>query len=75
VLSEFAGAAAELTDAFLVNPHDIDSLKSTVLRAVHADPEELRRRMDAMRRYLREHDIQAWGHRYLTDLLAATRPA
>ena len=27
VLSEFAGAAAELTDAYLVNPHDLDGLK------------------------------------------------
>ena len=41
VLSEFTGAAAELTDAFLVNPHDVDGLKETLLRAMEADPADL----------------------------------
>ena len=34
VLSEFAGAAAELADAYLVNPHDLDGLKDTLVRAL-----------------------------------------
>ena len=38
VLSEFAGAAAELTQAYLVNPHDLDGLKETLLGAMEADP-------------------------------------
>jgi len=29
VLSEFAGAAAELTSALLVNPHDLDGREET----------------------------------------------
>src|SRR5690606_4702138 len=33
VLSEFAGAATELSDALLVNPYDIDGMKSTIVRA------------------------------------------
>ena len=36
VLSEFAGAAAELSEAFLVNPHDVDGLKQTLLQALEA---------------------------------------
>ncbi len=68
VLSEFAGAAAELTTAFLVNPHDIDDLKQTLLRAMDTPAVELAERMRAMRAYLAEHDILAWARSYLTAL-------
>ncbi|MGA5300787.1 alpha,alpha-trehalose-phosphate synthase (UDP-forming) [Nucisporomicrobium flavum] len=68
VLSEFAGAAAELADAFLVNPHDVDGLKETLLHAMEADQRDLERRMAAMRAHLTSHDILAWARAYLTAL-------
>jgi trehalose-6-phosphate synthase len=68
VLSEFAGAAAELEDAFLVNPHDVDGLKETLLHALDADPADLARRMSAMRAHITDHDIHAWARAYLTAL-------
>jgi trehalose 6-phosphate synthase len=68
VLSEFAGSAAELGQAFLVNPHDVDGLKDTLLRAMCAGPEDLAARMTAMREHLAEHDILAWARAYLTAL-------
>jgi trehalose 6-phosphate synthase len=68
VLSEFAGAAAELGDAFQVNPHDVDGLKDTLLRAMDAEPADLARRMAAMRAHITENDILAWARTYLTDL-------
>ena len=68
VLSEFAGAAAEFTPAFLVNPHDVDGLKETLLRAMEAPPEDLAARMSAMREQLAGHDILAWARAYLTAL-------
>ncbi len=68
VLSEFAGAAAELSQAFLVNPHDVDDLKQTLLRALDASPEDLSTRMNAMRQHIAEHDILAWARAYLTEL-------
>jgi trehalose 6-phosphate synthase len=68
VLSEFAGAAAELEDAFLVNPHDVDGLKETLLQAIRAEPAELARRMTAMRAHITENDIHAWARAYLTAL-------
>jgi trehalose 6-phosphate synthase len=68
VLSEFAGAAAELPGAFLVNPHDVDRLKETLLQAMDADPADLAARMAAMREHLRTHDIVAWARAYLTAL-------
>ncbi|MFI5896022.1 trehalose-6-phosphate synthase [Actinoplanes sp. NPDC051513] len=68
VLSEFAGAAAELQDAFLVNPHDVDGLKETLLQALDAEPADLARRMSAMRAHITSHDIHAWARAYLTSL-------
>jgi trehalose 6-phosphate synthase len=68
VLSEFAGAAAEFEDAFLVNPHDVDGLKDTLIKALDADPADLERRMAAMRKHLTKHDILAYARAYLTAL-------
>jgi trehalose 6-phosphate synthase len=68
VLSEFAGAAAELSQAYVCNPHDIASVKEALIQAVHADRREARTRMDSMRRHLREHDVTRWAHGFLTDL-------
>ena len=50
VLSEFAGAADELRQAWLVNPYDINGMKSALLEAYRADEKELTRRMRAMRK-------------------------
>jgi trehalose 6-phosphate synthase len=68
VLSEFAGAAAELTSAFLVNPHDLDGVKDALMEAVRLEPAEGRRRMRAMRRQVLTHDIDRWAHSFLNEL-------
>jgi alpha,alpha-trehalose-phosphate synthase [UDP-forming] len=65
VLSEFTGAADELTSALLVNPHDIEGLKKAIERAAHLPEAEARRRMRAMRRRVREHNVQHWAESFL----------
>ena len=40
VLSEFAGAAHELTEALLVNPHDIEGVKRAILNALSLPKEK-----------------------------------
>jgi len=83
VLSEFAGAAEELRQAFLINPYDINGMKSTMLRAYHAEPRELTRRMRAMRKQVRDKDVAFWARSFLDSLSQAggslhhkpTRPA
>ncbi len=50
VLSEFAGAADELRQAWLVNPYDINGMKAALLEAYRADDREPTRRMKAMRK-------------------------
>jgi trehalose 6-phosphate synthase len=72
VLSEFAGAANDLRQAFLVNPYDLDGVKETLLRATTVDPMDGMRRMRAMRRFLRTHDVSHWAHAFL-DALGGVR--
>ncbi len=68
VLSEFAGAAEELRQAWLVNPYDINGMKSALLEANDAPPRELHRRMRALRKTVRENDINKWADGFLNDL-------
>ncbi|MBK5223466.1 MAG: trehalose-6-phosphate synthase [Acidimicrobiia bacterium] len=68
VLSEFAGAATELSDAVLVNPYDIDGMKAAILRAVSMEPPQARERMEKLRRAVQSNDASEWGQRFLADL-------
>ncbi len=73
VLSEFAGAAHELSQSWLVNPYDINGMKAAIVAAATAEPKELTRRMKAMRKTVLEHDVDRWATGFL-DELAAVRP-
>jgi trehalose 6-phosphate synthase len=70
VLSEFAGAAAELKQAFLVNPHDIAGVKSQLLRALRVEPAEGAKRMRTMRRHLFKNDLEHWAGSFFEALRA-----
>lgn len=68
VLSEFTGAADQLKQALLINPHDIDGLKSAIARAINLPAQDASRRMRAMRRQILSHDVQRWSEDFLTTL-------
>ncbi|MFC0863575.1 trehalose-6-phosphate synthase [Sphaerimonospora cavernae] len=68
VLSEFAGAADELRQAFLVNPYDIAGMKRAMLAAMRATPHELARRMRSLRRRVAGHDVDRWAGDFLSAL-------
>jgi alpha,alpha-trehalose-phosphate synthase [UDP-forming] len=72
VLSEFTGAADELSGAFLVNPHDIEGMKDAIVRAATVPPAEARRRMRAMRRRVREFDVNHWAASFLGALQSSS---
>lgn len=66
ILSEFAGAAAQLQrGALLVNPHDIEGVADAIYRAYAMSDEERRDRMRRLRRGIRECDIFWWVDAYL----------
>ena len=53
----FAGAAGELRQALLVNPHDVVGLRETIARSIALPDGEARRRMRELRRQVRTHDV------------------
>jgi alpha,alpha-trehalose-phosphate synthase [UDP-forming] len=69
VLSEFTGAADELTEALLVNPHDEHSLQDTIIRAVEMHRHERRPRMEAMRARLETSTVSDWAAKFLDVLI------
>jgi trehalose 6-phosphate synthase len=68
VLSEFAGAAAELRGAFMVNPHDLEGVKEAIRLAVNAGPKEAKDRMTRMRRKTYRRDVYDWANSFLLAL-------
>jgi trehalose 6-phosphate synthase len=68
VLSEFTGAAIELKEALLVNPHDINGVKDAVARALAMPHDESSRRMRTLRRQVLTHDVDRWAHSFLDAL-------
>ena len=65
ILSEFAGAADELSEALLVNPHDIDGLKTGFLRALHMPLDEQKRRMHELRERVFDANVTRWVSDFL----------
>jgi trehalose-6-phosphate synthase len=65
VLSEFTGAAQELRQALLVNPHDVDGVANTVVQALRMRPSDAAKRMRRLRAAVKAHDVHAWGREFL----------
>lgn len=68
VLSEFAGAAAELPEAVLVNPYDADGCAAALNRALTMSRGERRDRMAALVRRVWGGDVSGWGSSFLHTL-------
>ncbi|HWH51415.1 MAG TPA: trehalose-6-phosphate synthase [Gemmatimonadaceae bacterium] len=71
ILSEFAGAADELTDAFIVNPYDVDGVAEMIHDALSLPGAERRSRMRQLRDRVFGHDIHVWVSDFLAALDAA----
>jgi trehalose 6-phosphate synthase/phosphatase len=72
ILSEFAGASAELDGAVTVNPYDVDAVAESIERALTMSPQEKQARMKTLRRRVFDHDVHAWAGGFL-ERLASTR--
>ena len=67
ILSAFAGAAQELTEALIVNPYDIEQASSAMNTALTM-PEPLQRaRMRALRALVADFNVYRWAGRMLLD--------
>jgi len=68
VLSEFAGAAAELRGAVLTNPHDPSDLANTCLQAIHMGRDERRVRIAEGFDGVRYYDLKWWSEDFMTAI-------
>ena len=68
VLSEFAGAAAEMGEALLINPFDDERTAVTINRALDMDEPERNLRMTALHNRVVRNDVFHWGERFLAAL-------
>jgi len=77
ILSEFAGAAAEMGEAFLVNPYDEERTAESIEHALSLPDDQRRERIEALHKRVVRNDVYKWGARFLSNLsdAAASREA
>jgi trehalose 6-phosphate synthase len=69
ILSRFAGAAAELREAILVNPYDPEAVGFAISRALDMPIIERQQRHTELLKALLKNDISLWGDRFLGTLM------
>ncbi|HEV8549540.1 MAG TPA: bifunctional alpha,alpha-trehalose-phosphate synthase (UDP-forming)/trehalose-phosphatase, partial [Polyangiaceae bacterium] len=74
VLSEFAGAAAELAEALVVNPYDVAGIAENMERALDMPERERRERMKSLRAKVEERPVELWASSFLDALRAEPAP-
>lgn len=67
ILSQFTGAARDLTEALIVNPYDLRQASDAMAAALRMPEEEQRERMHSMRRIVSEFNVYRWAGRMLVD--------
>jgi trehalose 6-phosphate synthase len=67
VLSEFTGAARELTEALIVNPYDLEASSEALAVALTMPIEEQQDRMHSMRSLLTQFNVYRWAGKMLVD--------
>lgn len=75
VLSEFAGAAAELTGALLVNPYDLSQMADALERALSMPLAERQARHEENLARLRANDLSVWRDTFVADLRSVAAAA
>ena len=75
IISRFAGAARELSDALVVNPYDTDGVANAINRALTMRRRERVERWSSMMGVLEDNDLTAWRRKYVGALRRTARVA
>ena len=67
ILSQFTGAARDLTEALIVNPYDLQQAGDAMAGALRMPKSEQRERLHSMRRLVSEFNVYRWAGRMLVD--------
>jgi len=70
VLSQFTGAARELSEAILINPYSIEDFADSIMLAIKMPDEEKTRRMEALNKIVLENNVFRWAANIISDLAA-----
>jgi trehalose 6-phosphate synthase len=73
VLSQFTGAARDLTEALIVNPYDLVQASDALAAALRMPEAEQRERMRSMRRLISEFNVYRWAGRMIVDAASLRR--
>jgi len=68
ILSQFTGAARELTDAIQINPYSIEEFAESIKLTIEMPLEEKRKRMENMRQVIIENNVYRWAANIITEL-------
>ena len=74
ILSQFAGAAEQMREALIVNPHDVDEIGRAIIRAAQMSLDERKARHSALFRRISEEDIDWWRDNFLAELASQPHP-
>lgn len=70
ILSRFTGAARELTDAIQINPYSTEEFADAIKLAVEMPEEETKKRIENMRKIIKERNVYRWAGDIVTELTA-----
>lgn len=73
ILSSFAGAAAQLREALLVNPHSAEDMADAIARGLAMPREERVRRWRALMKRVEAEDVAWWLRRFVAALIGGGR--
>lgn len=73
ILSMFAGASREMSEALIINPYNIDECGEALHHALTMPLSEQKERMHSMRSIVREFNVYRWAARMLMDAAAVRR--
>lgn len=68
ILSEMAGAAAELKESLLINPNDINEIAEMIKNGLEMEEKEQETRLEQMRKRIKRYDVKAWAIDYFNEL-------
>jgi len=71
ILSEFAGASRELSDALIINPYNTEQFADAIRYALEMDGSDRQERMQRMQATVEENNIYCWAANFLAELTAA----
>ncbi len=69
ILSQFTGAVRELTEALIINPHDVSQTAETLQQALVMEPEQRTRRIRFLRQKVQDNNIFRWAGMLLSSAL------